>query len=114
MYEQNIIESARSLRVKSGLPKDFWAEVVNTSAYLIKRGPSMSLEHKMPEEAWYEKVVKLSHIRVFGCVIYVHISDQGMNNLILSLRSELSSVMARMSLAIASEMMKSKGRSLVE
>jgi hypothetical protein len=36
-----LTERARSLRVQSGLPKQFWAEAVNTSAYLINRGPSI-------------------------------------------------------------------------
>ncbi|PNX60087.1 hypothetical protein L195_g060011, partial [Trifolium pratense] len=44
-------------------------------------GPSVPLEHKIPEEVWSGKEVKLSHLRVFGCVAYVHISDQGRNKL---------------------------------
>jgi ATP-binding cassette subfamily B (MDR/TAP) protein 1 len=39
------------------------------------------LEHRIPEEVWSEKEVKLSHLRVFGCVAYVHISDHGRNKL---------------------------------
>jgi hypothetical protein len=78
---RTLTERARSLRVQSGLPKQFWAEAVNTAAYLINRGPSVPLEHKIPEEVWSEKKVKLSHLRVFGCVAYVHISDQGRNKL---------------------------------
>jgi len=41
----------------------------------------VSLEHKIPEEVWSGKEVKLSHLRVFGCVAYVHISYQGRNKL---------------------------------
>ena len=78
---RTLTERARSLRVQSGLPKQFWAEAVNTAAYLINRGPSVPLEHKIPEEVWSGKEVKLSHLRVFGCVAYVHISDQGRNKL---------------------------------
>nr|KYP40338.1 Retrovirus-related Pol polyprotein from transposon TNT 1-94 [Cajanus cajan] len=78
---RTLTERARSMRVQSGLPKQFWAETVNTAAYLINRGPSVPLEHKIPEEVWSGKEVKLSHLRVFGCVAYVHISDQGRNKL---------------------------------
>jgi len=39
------------------------------------------LEHKTPEKEWSGKQVKLSHPRVFGCVAYVHISDQRRNKL---------------------------------
>lgn len=78
---RTLTERARSLRVQSGLPKQFWAEAVNTAAYLINRGPSVPLEHRIPEEVWSGKETKLSHLRVFGCVAYVHISDQGRNKL---------------------------------
>ncbi|WVY93468.1 hypothetical protein V8G54_032556 [Vigna mungo] len=76
---RSLTERARSMRVQSGLPKQFWAEAVNTAAYLINRSPSVPLEHKIPEEVWSGKEVKLSHLRVFGCVAYVHISDQVRN-----------------------------------
>ncbi|CAA0810671.1 Uncharacterized mitochondrial protein AtMg00710, partial [Striga hermonthica] len=76
-----LTERARSLRVHSGLPKQFWAEAVNVTTYLINRSPSVPLDHKLPEEVWSRKEVKLSHLRVFGCVAYVHISDQGKNKL---------------------------------
>lgn len=78
---RTLTERARSLRIQSGLPKQFWAEAVNTAAYLINRGPSVPLEHNIPEEVWSGKEVKLSHLKVYGCVAYVHISDQGRNKL---------------------------------
>lgn len=76
-----LTERARSLCMQSGLPKQFWVEAVITSAYLINRGPSVPLERRIPEEVWSGKEVKLSHLRVFGCVTYTHISDQGRNKL---------------------------------
>jgi len=36
---RTLTERARSMRLQSGLPKQFWAEAVNTTAYLINRGP---------------------------------------------------------------------------
>ena len=44
-------ERARSMRLRAGLPKTFWAEAINTAAYLINRGPSVPLGFKIPEEA---------------------------------------------------------------
>lgn len=66
-------ERARCMRLKCGLPKMFWAEAVNTAAFLINRGPSVALEKGIPEEAWRGKEVNLSYLKVFGCVSYVHI-----------------------------------------
>lgn len=65
---QTLTERARNMRVQSGLPKQFWAEAINTAAYLINRGPSAPLECEIPEEVWRGKEEKLSHLRVFGCV----------------------------------------------
>ncbi|WVZ00646.1 hypothetical protein V8G54_026715 [Vigna mungo] len=78
---RTLIEIARSLCLQSGLPKQLWAEAVNTTTYLINRGSSVPLEHKIPEEVWSGKEIKLSHLKIFGCVAYVHISDQGRNKL---------------------------------
>ena len=68
-------ERARSMRIHVGLPKMFWAEAVNTAPYLINRGPSIPLDGKIPEGVWSGKEVNLSHLRVFGCISYVHIDS---------------------------------------
>ncbi|XP_059664229.1 early nodulin-like protein 18 [Cornus florida] len=70
---RTLTERARSMRIHSGLPKQFWAEAVNTTSYLINRGPSVPLKHRIPEEVWIGKEVNLSWLKVFGCIAYVHI-----------------------------------------
>ena len=66
-------ERARSMRLHAGLPKTFWANDVSTAAYLINREPSVPMEFRLPEEVWNGKEVKLSHLKVFYYVSYVHI-----------------------------------------
>ena len=61
------------MRLHAGLPKTFWADAVSTAAYLINRGPSVPMEFRLPEEVWSGKEVKFSHLKVFGCVSYIHI-----------------------------------------
>ncbi|KAE8725120.1 Polyadenylate-binding protein 7 [Hibiscus syriacus] len=68
-------ERARSMRIHAGLPKFLWAEAINTAAYLINRGPSVPLDGGIPEEAWSKKEINISHLRVFGCISYVHINS---------------------------------------
>ena len=68
-------ERARSMRIHAGLPKTFWAEAVNTAAYLINRGPSVPLDGGIPEEFWSGKEINLSHLKVFGCISYIHIDS---------------------------------------
>ena len=43
-------ERARSIRLHAGLPKIFWADAISTATYLINRGPSVSMEFRLPEE----------------------------------------------------------------
>ncbi|KAE8697282.1 omega-6 fatty acid desaturase, endoplasmic reticulum isozyme 1 [Hibiscus syriacus] len=68
-------ERARSMRIHAGLPKFLWVEAINTAAYLINRGPSVPLDGRIPEEVWSRKEINLSHLRVFGCISYVHIDS---------------------------------------
>jgi hypothetical protein len=74
-------ERARSMRLHAGLPKAFWADAINTAAYLINRSPSVPLDMKLPEEEWTRKKVNLSHLRIFGCVSYVHIDSENRDKL---------------------------------
>ena len=46
----------------------------NTAAYFINRGSSVPLEFKFPEELWTRKELKYSHLRAFGCIVYVHVN----------------------------------------
>ncbi|KAH9320422.1 hypothetical protein KI387_044522, partial [Taxus chinensis] len=55
IINMTIMERARSMRIHSRLPLQFWAEVVDTMVYLINRGPSSSLVGGIPEESWTGK-----------------------------------------------------------
>ncbi|KAE8705429.1 hypothetical protein F3Y22_tig00110429pilonHSYRG01213 [Hibiscus syriacus] len=74
-------ERARSMRIHASLPKLLWAEAINTIAYLINREPSVPLDGGIPEEVWSIKEINLSHLRVFGCISYVHINSPERNKL---------------------------------
>jgi Integrase core domain/GAG-pre-integrase domain len=76
-----ITERARRMLLNAGLPKHFWAEAVNTAAYLINRGPSTAIDCKLHEEIWTGKEVKLSHLRIFGCISYVHVNTENRSKL---------------------------------
>ena len=49
---RTIMECARCMRLHAGLPLQFWVDVVDIVVYLIKRGPSSSLDGGIPKEAW--------------------------------------------------------------
>ena len=43
-------ERARSMRLHAGLPKTLWADAISIVAYPIKRGPSVPMKFRIPEE----------------------------------------------------------------
>ena len=68
-----IMERARSMRLHARLPKNMWAEAVNTVVYLINRGPSTPFDCGILEEAWSGKKVSYSFLKTFGCEGFAHI-----------------------------------------
>lgn len=79
--KRTLPEKARIMRLHTGLQTQFLTKVVDITTYLIDREPSIPLEHMILEEIWSGKEVSLSYLNVFGCVSYVHISDQARNKL---------------------------------
>ena len=73
---RTIIEKVRCMLNEAKLPKQFWAEAVNTAAYTINRCPTRSLGGITPEEAWTGLKPDVSHLKVFGSTGMVHIPKQ--------------------------------------
>ena len=71
-----IAEIARCMLNEKNMPRCFWADVVFTAVYLINRSPTTSVHIITPEEAWSGRKPDLSHLRIFGCVCYVHIPSE--------------------------------------
>ena len=58
------------------LPKPFWGEAVRVTCYLINRSPSVPLNFETPEKVWSGKNPSYSHLKVFGCLAFVHVSKE--------------------------------------
>ena len=71
-----IMEHARCMRLHAGIPLQFWADVVDTTIYLINRGTLSSFDGGIPKEAWKSKKVNYSFLRTFGCEAFVHIDKE--------------------------------------
>lgn len=56
----NNTRSPRSIRLHVGLRKIFWADAINTVAYLINRGPLILLGFKILEEELIDNGANLS------------------------------------------------------
>lgn len=73
---RSLVEKARCLIFDAGLHKKFWAEAINTSVYLRNRSVVTGLKNMTPYEAWTGKKPDLSHIRIFGSKVMMHIPKE--------------------------------------
>eukprot|EP00253_Pinus_taeda_P036449 PITA_36449 len=74
--KKTLMERERSMLSGARLGREFWAEAVETTCYLVNRSPSSALEDKTPQEVWTGKKLYVSHLRVFGCDAYVHVPKE--------------------------------------
>jgi hypothetical protein len=72
---RTIIEKARCLLFDANLEKKLCAEAVNTAVHIINRSPTKSNKIS-PEEIWTGKKPDVSHLRVFGTKVMVHIPKE--------------------------------------
>jgi hypothetical protein len=54
---------------------------VGTTCYLVNRSPSSALDDKTPQEVWVGKKPSFTHLNVFGCDAYVHVSKENRSKL---------------------------------
>ena len=71
---RTIMERVRSMLSHAKLPKSYWAEAMATAVYLINRSPSVPLKGDVPQRVWTGRSVSYQHLRVFGCLAYVHVA----------------------------------------
>jgi hypothetical protein len=61
---------------EDNLSKDFWAEVVACTIYLLNKYPTKSMQNMTPQEALSGEKPIVSYLRVFGCVAHAQIRRQ--------------------------------------
>ena len=72
---RTIMERVRSMLAHAKLPKTFWAEALSTATYVINRSPLVPLDGDTPQKVWTGKEVSYRHLKVFGCLAYVHVAN---------------------------------------
>jgi hypothetical protein len=55
------------------LPPSFWGEALAAQIHVWNRLPTSSLKRMTPHEAWFKRKPDISHLRVWGCLAYVHV-----------------------------------------
>ena len=53
---------ARSMMIDGNIPISFWAEMINTAAYIQKRNPTAALKGQSPYETLYNEKPPLQHL----------------------------------------------------
>jgi len=66
-------ERITSLLSEANLPMQFWAEALIALTHIWNRCPTSALKGKTPYELWFKLKPDVSHLRVWGCLAYVHI-----------------------------------------
>ena len=72
--KRTIMERVRCMLAHAKLSKIYWDEALIMVVYIINRSPSVPLEGDMPQRVWSCKEVSYRHMRVFGCLAYVHVA----------------------------------------
>lgn len=70
---RKIVVKEKRLLIDATLGKQFWAEAVNTTVDLHNRCVDTGLNDKTPFEAWYDRKPNVSHLRIIGSELMVHI-----------------------------------------
>jgi hypothetical protein len=61
---------------ENNLPNYFWVEAVATIVYIMNQTPTTIVHGMTREEKFIGKKPDVSHLRVFGCITYVHVLDE--------------------------------------
>ncbi|GBO30829.1 Retrovirus-related Pol polyprotein from transposon TNT 1-94 [Araneus ventricosus] len=76
---RTIVEMARTLKNSNPdveFPPALWAELINTSVYILNRTGKSSVKKASPYELWTGKKPRIKHLRIIGSVCYAHIPKQ--------------------------------------
>jgi hypothetical protein len=61
---------------EKNLPNYFWAEAVATAVYIMNRTLTTAVHGMTLEEKFTCKKPDVSHLRMFGCIAYVHVPNE--------------------------------------
>jgi hypothetical protein len=72
----HITKIASAMLSEKNLPNYFWAEAIITIIYIMNRTPTTTIHGMTSEEKFTSKKPDVSHLKVFGCIAYVHVPDE--------------------------------------
>ncbi|MCO5603077.1 hypothetical protein L7F22_057221 [Adiantum nelumboides] len=73
---RHIAKVARALMSEKNVPHCYWIEAVSIVVYIMNKTPTAAVHNLIPEEKFSGKKHDLRHLKVFGCIAYVHVPDE--------------------------------------
>ena len=67
------MEAVKAMIHDQDLPLHLWAEVARTVVYVQNITLHCVLGNKMPKEMFTGKKPEVSHLSIFGCLVYLHV-----------------------------------------
>ena len=71
-----VMNGVRAMLFDSQLSRYLWSELLHTKVYQKNRSPTTRLKGITPHEAWTAEQPYLGHMRIIGCVAWVHIPKE--------------------------------------
>ena len=71
-----VMNGVRAMLFDSKLSRYLWSELLHTKVYQKNRSPTTRLQGITPHESWYGEKPYLGHMRIIGCVAWVHIPKE--------------------------------------
>jgi hypothetical protein len=71
-----VMEAMKTMIHDQDIPMHLWAEAARTTIYVQNRLSHCALGFKTPEEMFSEKNLEVSHLKLFGCPIFVYIPKE--------------------------------------
>jgi hypothetical protein len=79
--DRTIMEVVKTMIHDQDLPMCLWAEATMAVVYVQNRLSHSALGLKTPEEMFTGKKPEVSHLKIFGCLVFIHIPKEERNKL---------------------------------
>jgi len=60
---------------EKNFPYYFWVKTIKIVIYIMNRTPTTTVHGMTPKEKFTSKKPNVSHLKMFGCIIYVRVLD---------------------------------------
>lgn len=74
---RQILEVGRCILIKSGIPHEYWSEVLSSATYVINRLKTPILAGKSPFELPMNRNPDYTQLKTIRCTCYISIVSQG-------------------------------------